>query len=271
MGERKDLASRLVVKSNELIQASRFSLTLIQQRIVLFLISQISEGDQDFKEYQFDVGEFCALCGLDRRNGKHYQDIKNALQTISDKSLWIDIDGVDTLIRWIEKPKINKKTHKISVRLDSDMMPFLLQLKRNFTMYELRWILQFKSKYSHRLYELIKSVFYNPLDPYEYTFDLEFLKERMDAKQYNWQDFKARALEPAVMEINRYSDLNVSYKTIRAGRTVIKVIVHMETKDVEERVRMTYSPDDQLYKLLCCPAENTVVQPDQVQEFEAMV
>ena len=55
-----------------------------------------------------------------------------------DKSVWIKLDeDEETLLRWIEKPYVNKKSGTIKIRLDEDMKPFLLQLKENFTQYEL--------------------------------------------------------------------------------------------------------------------------------------
>lgn len=235
-----DPRGRLVVKANDLIQRSRFSLSLQQQRIVLFLISLISDGDYAFKEYEFDLNDFCMLCGIDYRNGKNHINLKNALQAISDKSVWVDIDGEETLVRWLEKPKINRKTRRIKVRLDSDMMPYLLQLRRNFTMYELRWTLRFRSKFSIRLYELVKSLHYKELEPYDYKMSLDELKERMDATGYTtWQDFKTRALNPAIEEINQYSDKIVEYVPLKeASRSVNYVMLHMETKDVDERIRL---------------------------------
>ena len=53
-----------VIKSNKLIQQSRFSLTTQQQKIILFIISQIMPYDEDFKLYEFKVTEFCKLCGI---------------------------------------------------------------------------------------------------------------------------------------------------------------------------------------------------------------
>ena len=81
-----------VVKANELIQKSRFSLSLQQQKIVLYLISQISPFDEDFKLYEFSIAEFCKVCGIDDTNGKNYIDLKQAIKEIADKSLWITFE-----------------------------------------------------------------------------------------------------------------------------------------------------------------------------------
>lgn len=98
-----EIRNNTVVKANELIQKSRFSLTLQQQKIVLYLISQITMYDEDFKLYEFSIVEFCKVCGIDYESGKNYADLKAAIKEIADKSVWIRLaNGKQTLVRWIE-------------------------------------------------------------------------------------------------------------------------------------------------------------------------
>ena len=68
-------ATRQVNKSNELIQQSRFNLSLQEQRIILYLISHITPYDQDFKLYEFNIQDFCKVCGIDSEGGQSYRDI----------------------------------------------------------------------------------------------------------------------------------------------------------------------------------------------------
>ena len=243
-----DLRLRTVVKANELIQRSRFSLSLQQQKIVLYLISQIMPYDEDFKTYEFSIPEFCRVCGIDETSGKNYQDLKTAIKEIADKSVWIETeDGRETLVRWISKPYINKKSGTIQICLDSDMKPYLLQLKKNFTQYELLWTLNFKSKYSTRLYELIKSIHFHELENYERIFSLDDLRRMLGAEKYKtYQTFKTRVLNPAVEEINAFSDKNVSYEPIKNGRAVAKIRLSIGTKETIERLRLQSNIEHQL-------------------------
>ena len=119
------------------------------------------------------------------------------------------------------------------------MKPYLLQLKKNFTQYELLWTLSFKSKYSTRLYELIKSVHYHELECYEKVFTLEELRKALGGQNYTtWQTFKTRVLNPAIAEVNAYSDKNVSYEPIKQGRSVSKVRLSIGTKEAMERLKL---------------------------------
>lgn len=235
-----EIRNHTVVKANDLIQKSRFSLSAQQQKIVLYLISQITQFDTDFKLYEFSIVDFCKVCGIDYESGKNYQDIRSAIQDIANKSIWVQLnEDEETLLRWIEKPYINKKSGTIKIRLDEDMKPFLLQLKENFTQYELLWTLHFKSKYTIRLYELIKSIHFRELKTYTREYKLDELRRLLDAETYTtYQTFKTRVLIPAVNEINNYSDKNLSYEPLKRGRSVYSIRFTIGTKDALERLKL---------------------------------
>ena len=228
------------VKANDLIQKSRFDLSLQEQKIILYLISQITPYDEEFKLYEFSITDFCKICGIDHTSGGNYADLKNAIKEISDKSIWISIDhDQETLLRWIEKPYLNKRSGTIKIRLDEDMKPYLLQLKKNFTTYELIFTLRFRSKYSIRLYELISSIHYHTLESYTRKYTIDELRQLMGATTYKtWQTFKTRALIPAVNEINQFSNKNLEYKVIKQGRSIIGLELQISDKGTMEAIRL---------------------------------
>ena len=240
--------SQTIIKANDLIQRSRFSLSLLQQKAVLYLISQIQPTDEDFKLYEFSISDFYKVCGITNDSGRNYEMLKSSIKEIADKSLWITLpNGKETLVRWIEKPYIDKNNGTIRIKLDADMKPFLLQLQSNFTKYELFWTLQFRKKYSVRLYELVKSIHYNELVPYEKIYDLEELKKLLDAENHKtFQHFKERALEPAIEEINEYSDKVVEYEPIRYGRTIGRIKLKVATKDAMLRLQLRVEQEKSL-------------------------
>lgn len=243
-----DNRDKLVIKANELIQKSRFSLSTQQQKIVLYLISQIEYGDEDFQEYEFDIQDFCRVCGIDCTSGKNYDDLKEQIKAIRDKSIWgLTVEGEETTFAWIEKPYINRGSGKIRIRLDRDMKPFLLQLKKNFTKYEVVNILAMRSKYSIRLYELVKSIHYNELEEYRREYPVDELRELLDAGRYhNFCNLNQRVLKPAIAEINRYTDKEVSYRPILKGRKVISVELTIKTKDTLDRLKTRAMLDEKL-------------------------
>lgn len=76
-----------VAKSNALIQRSRYSLTLQQQRILLFLISKIKPTDTPEETYTFSIEEFCKVCGITASTGDYYKTIKDDLLYIQQRLL----------------------------------------------------------------------------------------------------------------------------------------------------------------------------------------
>ena len=235
----QEARERQVRKANQLIQQSHFNLSTQQQKIIIYLISKINPYDKEFKEYTFDIRDFCEICGIDVKSGGNYSELKEQIKKIADKSSWIEFnDDEESLVRWIEKPRIKKNSGIIKIRLDEDLKPYLLQLKANYTQYDIIYTLSFKSKYSIRLYELIKSVHYNELDEYEITYTIKDLRRLLGAENYTkYSHFKDRVLETALSEINSYSDKIVMYKTKRQGRSITHITLYIKTKPIEDRVK----------------------------------
>lgn len=228
----------MVVKSNDLIQKSRFSLTTNQQKIILYLISKLKYKDTDFTECKVDIKDFCKVCGIDLSNGRRYNELKNSIKQIADKSIWLEKEnGDETLVRWIEKPTIHKNDGVITIRLDDDLKPYLLELKEKYTQYELIYTLKMKSKYSIRLYELLKSRQYDKLKEYTVKYSIDELKKLLDAENYKtFKDFRRRVLDKATEEINSYSDIFIDCLCIKQGKAITDIEIHIETKDPIQRL-----------------------------------
>lgn len=243
-----DVLDKQVRKSNLLIQKARFSLTIQQQKIVLYLIAQIQPWDDDFKTYELNALEFAKVCGLEFKGGKDYTELKEQIRKIADKSMWLLLEDGDTeaLIRWIESPKIKKNSGIIQLRLNEDLKPYLLQLKSRYTQYQLIYTLHFKSKYSIRLYELVCSIHFHELEEYKRVFKIEHLKRYLDCENYKYRDFRRDILDKAVNEINRYSDKNISYEPITIGRKVVEIELTITTKDAVDRLKISSEIEHEL-------------------------
>lgn len=225
-----------VVKANSLIQKSRYNLSAVEQKIILYLITKIRPDDQELTTYNFQITEFCDVCGIDSKGGRLYADLKATIKRLADKSIWIHLeDGVETLLRWIEKPYIYSQKGVIKVKIDEDMRPYLLQLQSHFTKYDLYYILAMKSQYSIRMYELLKS--YENLGTF--TVDLNDLKRALSAEKYGrWPDFRRYVLDKSVSEINTYSDITVVYQIVKDGRRFARLQFGISLKtDINERMR----------------------------------
>ena len=208
--ELNEKRGQMVIKHNELVQKSRFNLTVIEQRIVLYLISKLQPKDIDFKEHEFEIKDFCEVCGMDEVNGMNYKIIKDALKALRDKSIWVkQEDGGETTLAWFDYVTMYEDSGKVYIKLYERMKPYLLQLRQFYTQYELIYTLAMKSKYSVRMYELLKS----HQNQGSVTVDLERLKEQLFATSYaKINDFKRKVLDIAMREINQLTDINAEYE-----------------------------------------------------------
>lgn len=216
-----------VVKANEIIQKSRFDLTLLEQKIFCYLVSRIKPDAKPNIFYDFSINDYCDICNIERNNGKNIDNIKTSLQRLRDKSFYMKINGKDILIAWLSKVIIDENDGNIQIKFDEDMEKYLIALKQKFTQYNLLWILDFKSQYSIRMYELLKS--YANLK-YPIQLDLDILKNQLMTTYKSYSDFRRKILEPVTKEINHKTDLLISWKPIKKGRKTIKIEFSIKQK-----------------------------------------
>ena len=223
--------NHMVVKHNSLIQKSRHQFTSQQQKAMLYVVSLLRPEQDEFEWQTFDIVEFCEICGIESDGGKNYKALKDALQGLSDKSMWITLeDGTQNLTRWLQNVQIRPKSGKIAIRIDQALKPYLLHLKSNYTEFQLKHTLAMKSKYSVRLYEILRS--YEDLSQLEnIIFTLARLKTNIGADYALWGDFKRRALDPAIKEINKYSDIYVDYIAFKRGKAFDKIHFSIRKKN----------------------------------------
>lgn len=239
-----------VYKRNDLIQQARYSLSVEEQRIILYCISKIKPDDTYLNEYKFSISDFYALCGL---TDKNYTHLKHKLKGLSDKSWWAEIDdqGTESLLRWFTTLRTNKGNGQVTVKFHEDMFPFLLDLQRQaiaqgmfYTHYQLQYILPMKSKYSIRLYELLKSY---QLNNKRWYFDIDDIKRRLECSHYqNFKDFRKYVLEISMREINEFSDINVEYETEKEGYRIRYITFYMKKKTRDELLETKRDIRDEL-------------------------
>ena len=244
MSRETRLADRqqFVVKSNDLIRYSRFSLTAQQQKILLFAISKIRPLDTSEIWYDFSISDICHACGVDiDGGGVYYRTMKDDLKTLRDTSYWITgADGVERLISWLDRVEITPNRGKVRIKFNDMMQPYLFELKERYTQYKLETILVFDSVYSIRLYEILRSHTTRQRLEHDIEVDafytVENLKKMLDIagsprgrkkkgdkpeRYTTWNDFNRYVIRKAVDEINTYSDdMHIDYELLRDGRTV---------------------------------------------------
>ena len=212
----------LVVKSNELLRNTRYTLNTTEQKLLVYIISMIKQDDKEFKEVEINILDYCKLAGIETNSGNIYQYIKDQIQILANKSWWIPVNNKkEILFRWIDKASIEKGSGIIKIKLHDNLKPYLLDIRSNFTKYELINVLTLRSKYAIRLYELFKSYLWQG----HWEIDVEELKSLLNVsdKYKQFKEFRRSLLLPAVSEINEYTDLSVEFKPIKQGKATKEI------------------------------------------------
>lgn len=220
--------SYFVVKANDLITKSRYSLSFQQQKILLYFISRIKPNDEERTLYELSIKDFSKVCGYDETSGYYYQAIKADIKKLCDSSSWIETEpGKEELFRWIDRAEINKNSGTIKISFHHTVSQYLFALSERYTQYSLYNALCLSHKYSIRLYEYLYSMRYKG----QFTVSIDELKKRIDAERYTKiSHFKDRVLEPAIEEIDDMTDLEVEYNYIKTGRQITHIVFSFDEK-----------------------------------------
>lgn len=239
-----------VRKSNQLIQRNRFDMTLREQRLLLYCISKIKPSDHGKETYTIKIRDVCKACGIEKNiSGGAYKAVIEAFKKLDSFNFILkDEQGTRHIVHWIRDVKIDpeeKRSAKASFTFDPKLAPYLFDVRKYFTQYEIGGVLQMKSIYGIRLYELLKSY----ANIREKEFELNELRYLLgaDNKSYDkYSLFKVYVLDPAIKDIMTYSDLNVDYVEIKQGkRKVINIRFIVSTiSGVERAERQGFTFDE---------------------------
>jgi plasmid replication initiation protein len=141
----------------------------------------------------------------------------------------------------------------LKVEFSTMLMEYLLKIKNKYLRYDIKNIMSLNSKYSIRLYKILKDRFeqesrYNKRA--ELKISLDKLREVFEIpKSYlyaNSSGIKKRILEKAKAEFMKHTDIIFDYEEIKTGRkvTAIKFLIRLNPKNMEDN----YNKNDNYFK-----------------------
>ncbi|CAM2954226.1 MULTISPECIES: RepB family plasmid replication initiator protein [Dellaglioa] len=167
--------------------------------------------------------------------------------------------------------KWNSYSDDVMIQFNQFIMPYLINLKAEFTQYKISELKELNSKYSLILYRWL-AMNYSQYEHYSVkggrraeqveayrnpSITVKELREITDTiNEYTrFQSFENRVLKNAIEEINAHTSFNVSYEKVKKGRSIDSIVFHIEKKR---------RADDNSYKL-----EDTAFQVDKKQKEQS--
>ncbi|EGO5829946.1 RepB family plasmid replication initiator protein [Enterococcus faecalis] len=151
---------------------------------------------------------------------------------------------------------------EVTIRFSPEIMPYLINLKQNFTQHALSDLAELNSKYSIILYRWL-SMNYNQYEHYSYkggrreeqvesyrnpTISMRELREMTDTinEYQDFRNFDKWVLKKPLEEINEHTSFNVTYEKVKKGRSIDSIVFHItEKRRADDN---SYKLEDKTYK-----------------------
>ena len=252
----------LVVKSNQVIEAS-YTLTTIEQRLILSAIAQIPKGEPVTDEVIYTVS-VADLQKFGANETTAYRDLKESVSRLFDRSIDLRSSDRTSRTRWVQKIDFMDSRGVIGIRFSKDILPFLSNLSTEFTKYLASDLIGVTSTYAIRLYELL--VQYQSIGKREISVvDLRWMFE-LQNKYPVWADLKRWVIDQAVKEINEFSPLSVTYETKKTGRKITSINLRFKQKPKQAQIATETPKRDQTGEIQLKP----LTEP-QIAKYSAIL
>lgn len=232
------------------------SLSLIEQKVLYTAISNIPAPiylkengkfvlDENEKKvitnpirelpiFMMSVKEFSNFVGWKEVD---YKKLIKFSENLMGKVVTITSEKAIEQFQWVTYTTYKKGEGKVLIELHPRLLPYVANLTENFASVTLGEITSFKSKYSSRLYFLLKQ--WSKLG--KKSIELNELRKILGVgytetkgvrvyKLDKYYHLKQRALIPSIEEINKFTDLNVSLEEIIEGQKSVGVTFYIENK-----------------------------------------
>lgn len=223
----------LVVKTNRLNEAMH-NLDLIENRLIHMGIVRFRENpifSADTKVV-ISASDYAKLFDVDRVSA--HQALLEAEKSLFARQFTIiNENGKPEKTRWIQSVEYLNGENALGIRFSTIVVKGISRIDGNndpFTSYYLEQIAPLKSRYSVRLYELLKQWVKKKETP---EFELEKFRFQLGIAPSEYtkiSNFKARVLNVAINEINEKTDFEVTCHQQKTGREVSGFKFKIKTK-----------------------------------------
>jgi plasmid replication initiation protein len=231
---------KVVVQHNALAEA-KYRLSVRAQKLLIRLLAELDQRVDDFTDIKLFLRDFEKLTsgapGDDNAGDVRFTEFIDAAKQFMGRFVSITQPPVPgekeprgLICHWISSIEKNPNEKSITFSFDPKLRPYLLGLSRNFFVFHTLHAYNLDSAYSIRLYQWAKSrqfhrrpqtVSVDDLRHFLGTIeiDAEGLITKESLRRYN--DFKKVALEPAVREINKKTDIFLTFQELKQPGTKI--------------------------------------------------
>jgi hypothetical protein len=210
--------NQMVKQSNFLINA-RYGMTLLERRIYLKMVSMVKPDDEDFKDIVIDAAVLIEELGLQRSSA--YTEFRNATKKLMHCICEINENKKLIQVALISSATYIKGQGLIILHFDPAIKPYLLNIKNQFTLFDLEEAFSIKSNHSLRVYELLKQYSSTGIRVISLE-DLRFSLNISEEQYPSYYDFKKRIILQAQKDLEK-TPMAFKFKELKLGKRVINI------------------------------------------------
>lgn len=219
----------IVVQRNNFIKGNFSTLEIRDLKILKLLVSKVNSSNKEFESYYYITKDEVRAFNFNERNIHSY--IKTSLRKLGSVFIVVKNDDKEEVeISLVGKIIYDKKNGIYKVPLSKDLKEYLLDIKKEFTKYNLCNLVHLKRKEEVKLYEYLKSISFEI-----FVISIENLKTIMEINKKSFESFFNfhKKLKETISTINESTDISVKIKIVKENnqsKNVQFTIKRFETK-----------------------------------------
>lgn len=285
--------NNLVVQSNVLLNGVPVMKTGAF-KIFLKAVTQIKQNeDTSSRDVTLDFREVSQILTATNNNARRYRVLDSVKRLLSDSVFHIKIydenkgRDVDKFYAPISTAEVDG--NELTITFSAEIMPYISNLNKNFTKYDVQNIYHLGTNSSISIYQLLRSsankaIYSKKLSKEEKNrllnpiFELDFLKNLTNCnnKYPVFKDYERRILKPSIELINENTDLEVCYGKVKNGRSIAAIQFFLkEKKSSNTDVKMNdvislKNNDDNYDELINSPYLNKLIGAQLLNPVDIM-
>lgn len=234
----------LEIRQSNALTNARFEYSELQLDLFFFMLSKLRKN-QDSLIYQLNIKELAALTGKQY----HLPYLVQATEGMMSRVFTLKTEKSIKQLSMFQKIEYLTGTGIIEVKLSEDILPHLFHLQDNFTSYELAAALRLPSKYAKRIYQYCSQ--WKDLgetkkyDIQDFKRMLGLLDDKGNEKMKQFGQLRSFVLDPAMKQINEHTELHISYRLEKVGRSFKNIVFTVKPQALAETIPFDLVPTAQ--------------------------
>ena len=218
------LCNHNIVISNYIVRSAQ-TLNLVEKRILMAGVAKLGGVNGEIK---LSAKEYAETYDVDIRTA--YNELKSAVGTLMKRTLsWQITDGKKIGTRttiWVQGYDYFKDEGYVKFKFSEYVFPFLFELEREFTKYQLKQAAALRSIHSWRLLELFEQRRGNDKNGWLSISIEEFwhAMEATESYKANFSLLRRKVIEPAVKELSEKDGWLIEWEARKRGRKVVTLL-----------------------------------------------